>query len=72
MNAAVQTIEVNGQSEPLEAGSVSALLQRRGIDPAGRGVAVALNGSVLRRADWPEVALRTGDRIEIVQAKQGG
>jgi sulfur carrier protein len=72
VNAAVQTIEVNGQSEPFEPGSVMTLLQRRGIDPAGRGVAVAVNGSVLRRADWSEVALRTGDQIEIVQAKQGG
>jgi sulfur carrier protein len=72
VNAAVQTIEVNGQSEPFEPGPVSALLARRGIDPAGKGLAVAVNGSVLRRADWPKIALRAGDHIEIVQAKQGG
>ncbi|MEQ1646206.1 MAG: sulfur carrier protein ThiS, partial [Pyrinomonadaceae bacterium] len=27
-------------------------------------IAVELNGTVLRRADWPETTVRDGDRIE--------
>lgn len=65
-------IEVNGSREPLGAGALPALLAQRGIDLCGRGVAVAVNGAVLPRASWPSAVLRSGDVIEIVQAKQGG
>lgn len=37
-----------------------------------RGVAVALNGVVVRAADWPATVLREQDRIEVVSAHQGG
>jgi len=36
------------------------------------GVAVARNGEVVRRAEWPATALAEGDRIELVSATQGG
>jgi sulfur carrier protein len=36
------------------------------------GVAVAVNGEVVPRTDWPLRALRPGDRVEIVTAVQGG
>ncbi|GLS42099.1 hypothetical protein GCM10007884_00840 [Methylobacterium brachythecii] len=36
------------------------------------GIAIALNGRVVRRKDWAETALSEGDRIEIVRAMQGG
>ena len=64
-------IEVNGQAEPLPAGTVADLLAQRGVS-AERGVAVALNGAVVRRTQWAETQLRAGDAIEIVHAKQGG
>jgi sulfur carrier protein len=35
-------------------------------------VAVAINGEVVRRADWPGVRLAEGDEVEIVKATQGG
>jgi sulfur carrier protein len=65
------TVTVNGMSEPL-APTVAALLAARDIAPDGRGVAVALNGAVVRRADWPTTALNAGDVVEIVRAMQGG
>ena len=65
-------IRVNGQSEALGAAMLVALLEQKGVDPAGRGLAVALNGSVVPRSAWPHTTLRAGDAIEIVQAKQGG
>ena len=65
------TVTVNGISEPL-APTVAALLAGRDIAPDGRGVAVALNGALVRRADWGTTALHPGDTIEIVRAMQGG
>jgi sulfur carrier protein len=38
----------------------------------GTGVAVAVDGEVVPRADWPEVALSEGARVEVLTAVQGG
>jgi sulfur carrier protein len=67
-----EALEVNGERLPLTARSIAGLLEERGIDAAGRGVAIALNGSVLPRAAWGATVLKAGDAIEIVHAKQGG
>ncbi|GIH04321.1 thiamine biosynthesis protein ThiS [Rhizocola hellebori] len=37
-----------------------------------RGIAVAVNGEVVRRGDWPTHHLRDGDRVEVLSAAQGG
>ena len=66
------TLTVNGVAEPLEAATVAALLAARDIAPDGRGVAVALNGALVRRADWATTTLNPGDTVEIVRAMQGG
>jgi sulfur carrier protein len=66
------TLMVNGVAEPLEATTVAALLAARDIAPDGRGVAVALNGALVRRAAWATTALNPGDSVEIVRAMQGG
>jgi sulfur carrier protein len=39
---------------------------------AGRGIAVAVNGEVVRRADWPATRLAPGDEVEVLTAVQGG
>jgi sulfur carrier protein len=40
--------------------------------PDGRGVAVAVEGEVVPRAQWPSTELRDGVTIEVVVAVQGG
>ena len=40
--------------------------------PGRRGYAVALNGEVVPRSRWPATALHEGDRVEILEAAQGG
>ena len=37
-----------------------------------RGVAVAVNGTVVRRAEWASTTLSDGDRVEVLIATQGG
>jgi sulfur carrier protein len=65
-------IRVNGQDEPLLAGTVAALLAEKAVDTSQRGIAVALNGAIVPRAAWPQTKLQAGDSVEIVRARQGG
>jgi sulfur carrier protein len=68
-----ESLRVNGVPEPADAGTVAELLRSRGIDPAGaRFLAVAVNGAVVRRADWESTPLGAGDEVEIVRPMQGG
>jgi len=66
------SIRVNGQDEPLRATTLSALLEEKALDVGQRGIAVALNGAVVPRADWPATRLNPVDSVEIVRARQGG
>ena len=66
------TIRINGESEPLAVVTLDALLADKAVDTTQRGIAVALNGAVVPRAAWRETALKPGDSIEIVRARQGG
>ncbi|MDR6294212.1 MULTISPECIES: sulfur carrier protein ThiS [Inquilinus] len=65
-------VVVNGEVEAVIGISILDLLLAKGIDPAARGTAVALNDAVLPRARWPERQLAAGDRVEIVRPFQGG
>jgi sulfur carrier protein len=65
-------IRVNGQDEPLNVATLSALLEEKAVDVGQRGIAVALNGSVVPRTDWSMTPLNPGDSVEIVRARQGG
>lgn len=64
---------VNGAPASLrEALTVAELVVELGHDPRGFGIAVALNGEVLPRSDWPSTALHDHDRVEVLIASQGG
>ncbi|CAN5576614.1 sulfur carrier protein ThiS [soil metagenome] len=67
------TVVVNGAAHVLPAGaSVGALVAALGLDPARPGVAVAVEGTVVPRREWPATPLDDGDRVEVVGAVQGG
>jgi sulfur carrier protein len=70
--ASGQSIRVNGRDEPLTAATLAALLEEKTVDTGQRGIAVAINGSIVPRASWPQTLLRPGDEVEIVRARQGG
>jgi sulfur carrier protein len=65
-------IRVNGRHVPVGAATIAELLAEQAVDVGRRGIAVALNGSVVPRSAWGETALRPGDSVEIVRAMQGG
>ena len=64
-------VKVNGEPKELPAATtVEQLLKSLSIDAAQ--VAVELNEAVVRRAQHPSVALKDGDRLEIVTFVGGG
>jgi sulfur carrier protein len=66
-------VVVNGDSRVVEAGAtVADVVVLLGHRPSGAGVAAALNGEVVRRAEWPSTTVGEGDRVEILAATQGG
>jgi sulfur carrier protein len=68
-----RSIRVNGETEPLtDDTTLEGLIADKAGDTARRGIAVALNGSVVPRAAWPNTRLQAGDDVEIVRARQGG
>jgi sulfur carrier protein len=56
----------------VSATTVAELLVARGVDPAARFLAIAVNGSVVRRGEWASRELSPGDAVEIVRPLQGG
>jgi sulfur carrier protein len=67
------TIWLNGEERELPAGiNLADAVQAAGAHTARRGIAVALDGEVVPRAEWERIALADGQRVEVVQAVQGG
>jgi sulfur carrier protein len=65
-------LRINGVEEEVAAASLAELLVARGVDPKARFLAVAVNGAVVRRAEWPAKPLMPGDDVEIVRPFSGG
>ncbi len=66
-------LTVNGEPREVPDGTtVADLIKRQDGDPQRPGVAVAVNGTVVRRLEWPDTELSAGDKVEIVGAVQGG
>ncbi|HEX8067055.1 MAG TPA: sulfur carrier protein ThiS [Thermoleophilaceae bacterium] len=64
---------LNGEPVELPDGCTAArAVAESGVGDAERGVAVALDGEVVPRAQWDTTVLRDGQRVEVVQAVQGG
>jgi len=66
-------VTLNGETRVLgEGASVRQAVAVSGAEPGARGLAVAVDGEVVPRGQWDAVELHDGQRVEIVQAVQGG
>ncbi len=65
-------ITVNGAARQHHSQTIAQIIAEFGLDPERPGIAVAVNGAVAPRDDWPARRLEDEDRVEIVQAKTGG
>ena len=66
-------IWLNGRpAEGRDGATVAQLLADLGIEAAARGVAVAVDGEVVPRAEWGRRPVPAGARVEALTAMQGG
>ncbi len=72
MSQKARVIKVNGEQRRSHAESLTELLREEGLDPSRRGIAIALDGSVVARAAWADTGLAEGSVIEIVKPAAGG
>lgn len=66
------TITVNTKQHTFDTAQVTLdkVLESCGIAP--RGIAVAVNNKVVRKAHWPATAVSDGDSVMVIQAVCGG
>ena len=66
-------IELNGEPRELAAAATLAdAVRESGANAEARGVAVALDGEVVPRAEWAKTPLAEGSAVEVLAAIQGG
>jgi len=65
-------VRVNGETRQLIAVSLEQAMIELGYRPDAVGIALALNGRIVHRQQWPSVALAEGDELDVVGAVQGG
>lgn len=66
-------VTVNGESVELdEPATVRDAVVEAGVEPGARGLAIAVDGEVVPRAEIEKRPLRAGQRVEVVAAIQGG
>jgi sulfur carrier protein len=65
-------IFVNGEPRERSGATIAELLADLGVEDRARGVAVAVDGEVVPRAEWPERRVNEGERVEALSAMQGG
>ena len=64
-------IKLNGETKDVDDGTtLLSLVEQLSLAP--ERLAVELNQEVVRRAEWPEVKLSDGDRVEVVHFVGGG
>ncbi|HEX3174477.1 MAG TPA: sulfur carrier protein ThiS [Solirubrobacterales bacterium] len=61
-----------GPCELAEGATLADAVRESGADVGGRGVAVALDGEVVPRAEWGSTRLAEGGSVEVLAAIQGG
>jgi sulfur carrier protein len=67
------TIWLNGEQTELPPGlSLADAVEAAGAPSGRRGIAVAVDGEVVPRDRWDDTRLDDGQRVEVVQAVQGG
>ena len=65
-------VKMNGEEITTEAVTINELISRQNMEGGDKGVAIAINGTVVPKERWHEHHLNEEDVIEIVRATQGG
>jgi sulfur carrier protein len=65
-------IFLNGEPRERTGATIAELLSDLGVEEQARGVAVAVDGEVVPRAEWSRRTVNEGERVEALSAMQGG
>jgi sulfur carrier protein len=65
-------IYVNGEPRQGAGATIAELLAELGVERQARGVAVAVDGEVVPRAEWDARRVTEGQHVEALSAMQGG
>lgn len=66
-------LTINGEKKSIDTvETLAGLLGVLGISAETRGIAVAVNDTVVPRAEWVSTRIQEGDEVEIIRAVQGG
>ena len=66
-------LRLNGEPRELpEGATVADAVRASGMPALARGIAVAVDGEVVPRAEWDGFAVAEGARVEVLRAIQGG
>ncbi len=69
----VKTVDIQVNGEPREVREDTPLPELlEALELPAQSVLVEHNGTALFRADWPQVLLTGGDRLEIIRVVAGG
>ena len=66
-------LTINGQTTSLPPQTIHSLIVSIcGVNPPPQGIAVAIDGMVIRRSEWSTTQLCNGNDIEVLWASSGG
>ena len=66
-------LTINGEKRKVASvDTLAELLKTLGISVETRGIAVAVNDTVVPRAEWGATRMQEGDSVEVIHAVQGG
>ena len=69
-------VKLNGKQTPVlgksETVQLTELLEQLGFKTDVKGIAIAVNLSVIPRSEWESMLINTGDEVEVIGAQQGG
>ena len=66
-------VTVNGEARTFPPKlTMRAFLKACDLGPDEKGIAVAVNATVISRSEWESFRLADGDRVDVIRAVQGG
>jgi sulfur carrier protein len=66
-------LTINGEKRTIDnVDTLEGLVQVLGFSIEKRGIAVAVNDTVVPRVEWGSTQIQEGDTVEVIHAVQGG
>ncbi|MFZ4682768.1 MAG: sulfur carrier protein ThiS [Terrimicrobiaceae bacterium] len=66
----MKTISLNGTTRDTSSETITDLVNELALAP--QTLLIEHNGTALHRSEWPDTALRDGDRVEMLRVAAGG